>query len=363
MALLKPATGTVTLLDKDNGQMKFSVGYQYLDNEDESFADLVRDFIDCIEEVYFSWQDQRGARSPAASASGLTEWESATILEKELLQLKNMGVKLNLLFNANCYGRKSLSRDLISNVCSTVSYLDEKAGLNTVTTTSPIIAEVIKKNFPHIEIRASVNMRIGTIQGLEYIKDLFDGFCMQREYNRNLDRLEKVSEWCAANGKKLCLLANSGCLNFCSAQTFHDNIVAHLKEINEVKNLDNYNPILCQRHYSKKSNWVSILKNSSWIRPEDARSYDGKVSLLKLATRTHENPRKVMQAYATGKFFGNLLDLTEPGHGMLFKGYILDNTLFPKNWFDMMAGCKNECSQCKYCESVLARALIKANDC
>jgi collagenase-like PrtC family protease len=340
-------------------KMKYSIGYQYFDCAEESFADIVQDFSKCVEEVYFPWQDQPSARSPAASASGLTDWESRESLEKDLLRLKEMNIKLNLLFNANCYGEKSISRELISSVCSIVSHLDDKAGLNVVSTTSLIIAETVKKYFPHIEIRASVNMRIGTIQGLEYVKDLFDSFCLQREINRDLQILKTIRKWSIANNKKISLLANSGCLNFCSAQTFHDNIVAHLKEINEIKNVDTYNPVLCQHHYSNSLNWISILRNSSWIRPEDVNSYEGIVSLMKLATRTHDNPRRVIQSYAENKFSGNLLDLTEPGHGLHFKGFILDNTLFPEDWFNTITNCKNECLKCSYCENLLKTLLKK----
>lgn len=342
--------------------MKYAIGYQYFDSEEESFVDIIQDFNASVKEVYFSWLDQPGARSPAASASGLTDWESKERLEKDLLRLKEMDIRLNLLFNANCYGEKSLSQELINTVCSTVSYLNDKIGLDVVTTTSLIIAETVKKYFSDIEIRASVNMRIGTIQGMEYVKGLFDSFCLQREYNRDLKKIEKIQKWCIANKKKLCLLANSGCLNFCSAQTFHDNLVAHLKGINEIKNLEGYNPILCQRYYSNPSNWISILKDSSWIRPEDVKNYEGTVSIIKLATRTHENPRQVIQAYAAEKFRGNLLDLTEPGHGMRFKGYILDNTLFPDDWFYMVTNCGNKCDKCKYCERVLTKALTKMDN-
>ncbi|OGV56525.1 MAG: hypothetical protein A2X49_06505 [Lentisphaerae bacterium GWF2_52_8] len=342
--------------------MKFAVGYQYFNPEEESFVDIIKDFNEKLEEVYFSWMDQPSARSPAASASGLSEWEAKERLEKDLLRLKEMKIKLDLLFNANCYGEKCLSRELINTVCSTVSYLNDKIGLDAISTTSLIIAETVKKYFPDIEIRASVNLRIGTIQGLEYVKDLFDSFYLQREYNRDLEKINEIHKWCIKHNKKLCLLANSGCLNFCSAQTFHDNLVAHLKRINEIKNLEGYNPILCQRYYSNTSNWISILKDSSWIRPEDTKNYENSVHIMKLATRTHENPRQVIQAYASEKFRGNLLDLTEPGHGMRFKGHILDNNSFPDDWFHMMTNCKNEIDKHKYCESILKKALIKMDN-
>jgi collagenase-like PrtC family protease len=340
--------------------MKFTVGYQYSDPGEESFTDIVLDFKASVGEVYFAWMDQPSARSPAASASGLTEWESKEIIEKELIRLKEAGIKLNLLLNANCHGSKSLSRELANDVCALVSWLKDKTGLDTVTTTSLMLAETVKKHFPDIEIRASVNMRVGTVQGMDYVRDIFDGFCVQKECNRDLARLERTRAWAEANGKKICLLANSGCLNYCSAQIFHDNIVAHLKEINEVKSLAGYNPVLCQRHYSDPANRPSILKNSSWIRPEDIKIYEPFCHLIKLATRTHENPRQVIHAYTSGKFSGNLLDLTEPGHGMLFKGYILDNTLLPADWQKKVSSCDKVCEKCGYCDNVLKDALVKA---
>lgn len=342
--------------------MKFTVGYQYFDNSEESFADIVGDFCDNIEEVYFPWLDQPSARSPATSASGLSDWESKEMLMDELKQIKRIGIRSNLLFNANCYGDKSLSRELINMVCSVISYINDEIGLDVITTTSIIIAEAVKKYFAHIEVRASVNMRIGTLQGMGYVKDLFDSFCLQREYNRDAGRLGENVEWCEENNKKICLLANSGCLNFCSVQTFHDNLVAHLKEINERKNWQGYNPILCQKHYSTPENWVSFLKDTSWIRPEDINKYEGKVPLIKLATRTHQNPRQVIHGYARGKFSGNLLDLTEPGHGGRFKGYIIDNMLFPEDWFKMTSNCKKKCKECNYCEKVLKKVLIRVEE-
>ena len=339
--------------------MKFAVGYQYFDPGEESLVDIVQDYAGSVEEVFFAWLDQPSARSPAASASGLDGREGEERLVADLLRLKALGVKLDLLFNANCYGEGSLSRELAETVRSTVARLLDKVGLDVVTTTSLLVAEVMGRQFPELEVRASVNMRLGTIDALEQVRDIFDGFYLQREYNRDLKRLGEVRAWCAANGKKLCLLANSGCLNFCAAQTFHDNLVAHLEGINATKNIEGFNPILCQRHYANRANWPSILRNSSWIRPEDVRRYEGMVPLMKLATRTHPNPRQVVHAYASGKFGGNLLDLTEPGHGTRFGNHILDNTRFPADWFDRTSGCSGECAQCGYCASVLDSALME----
>ena len=82
-----------------------------------------------------------------------------------------------------------------------------------------------------MDVRASVNMRLGTVRAMEYVSHLFDSFYIQREYNRDLDRIDELREWAGRNGKRLYMLANSGCLLWCAVQTFHDNMVAHEAEV------------------------------------------------------------------------------------------------------------------------------------
>ncbi len=339
--------------------MKYTVGYQYADYGEESFSDIVMDYSDTIDEVYFAWLNQKSARSPAAVASGLEADEAKDLLESDLKKIRKRGKRLNLLFNGNCYGAKCISFELKDSIISTVSHIQENIGLDGITTTSLFIANIVKENFPELEVRASVNMRIGTIQAMDYVRDIFDSFCFQREYNYDMERLNSASVWCKENGKKICLLANSGCLNFCSAQIFHDNLVSHLSEIEMEKNCMTFDPVLCRRHYQQHGNGASFLKNSSWIRPEDVKHYEGIVPLMKLATRTHENPRGVIHAYSEGRFTGNLFDLTEPGYGRFFKGYVLDNTLFPNDYWDIHAKkCTHNCKTCGCCDRVIIKSLI-----
>lgn len=82
-----------------------------------------------------------------------------------------------------------------------MDYLKGTIGLDIVTTASLMIARTIKNNFPDIEVRASVNMRIGTVKAMEYIADLFDSYNIQREYNRDLRRITELKEWADKHGK------------------------------------------------------------------------------------------------------------------------------------------------------------------
>ena len=247
--------------------------------------------------------------------------------------MKEMGIKLDLLFNGNCYGEYAISEKLANTVVSVIEHLETAVGgVEIITTASPAIAHTVKKHFPNIEVRASVNMKIGTVKGMEYLADLFDSFHVQRDYNRDIPRLKMLKEWADENGKKLVILANSGCFAHCSGQIFHDNLVSHESEVCEIANLKDFTPYVCWRSLKDKENWVKILQNT-WIRPEDIHNYDGLFDTVKLATRMHSHPGMVIDAYVRRRFFGNTLDLFEPGFGRALAPYIFNNNAFPKEWF------------------------------
>jgi len=342
--------------------MKYSVGFQLYENREEPFSEIVKAYQNHISEVFFAWQDIATGRSAVATRHGYTDWSAQARTEEELRAIKGMGVKLDLLFNGNCYGEYALSEKLANTVASVIEHLESVGcGVEIITTASPAIAHTVKKHFPQIEVRASVNMRIGSVKGMEYLSDLFDSFHVQRDYNRNIEHLKMLKEWADQAGKKLILLANSGCFVNCSGQSFHDNLVAHEAEICEVKNLDDFMPYVCWRTLKNRENWHLLLENT-WIRPEDIHHYEGLFDTVKLATRMHSLPGMVIDAYARGRFIGNTLDLFEPGFGRAIAPFIISNQDFPKDWFTKTAFCDKICHRCGYCKSVLSQVLINTEE-
>ncbi|NPV06410.1 MAG: hypothetical protein HPY83_00430 [Anaerolineae bacterium] len=339
--------------------MRFSVGYQLpLADDQPTIVDLVRLYRQSIAEVYFAWVGMASGRARVGHYDGDVDWGSQHQIEADLTRLSDMGVGLSLLLNANCYGGLAVSTALANEVSSLVRHLLSFAHIAVVTTTSPFVAHVIKQSWPEIDVRASVNMRIGTVEGMQYLSDLFDSFCVLRDDNRDLDRLGELKEWADQNGKRLTILANSGCLYACSGQTYHDNLVAHEAEVSRTVNGSDWNPVTCWRYYAESGHWVSWMK-STWIRPEDVASYEPYVSQVKLATRMHSSPGKVIDAYARGKFHGNLMDLMEPSHSLLLHPCIVANDRFPADWFERTSACHRQCRTCSYCEEVLARVLVR----
>ncbi len=300
--------------------MKFSVGYR-VSSDDKFVSDIIR-YKDKISEVYFSWGDFPSGRNNQLSNSDLTPWEAQNKQIEDLKRISGSGIDLNILFNANCYGKNSQSRKFFEKIGETVDYVGCNFGLKSLTTTSPLIAKFIKENFDNIDVRASVNMEVGSIEGMSYISQYFDSFYMKREYNRDFDTIERLCRWCDDNGKKLHMLANSGCLNFCSAHNFHDNLVAHESEIAMMDNGYNFKGI-CKEFLSKEENYTALITNTNFVRPEDICKYDEYFESAKLATRVSRNPSLILRSYVEGKYSGNILDILEPAHSIY--PYIIEN--------------------------------------
>ena len=114
--------------------------------------------------------------------------------------------------------------------------------------------------------------------------------------------------------------------------------------------------------YLKTKNTLSAIAEfmaSNWIRPEEIHLYEKYFDEVKLATRMHSRPRMVVAAYCRGKFTGNLMDLTEPSYSGLFKGYIIDNTLIPDDWFLNTLGCNKNCADCGVCYDAVLKSVVK----
>ena len=299
--------------------VKFSVGLQY---GADSFLECILKNREHIHEVYFSWGDFPNGRGDLLKNTEYTPEELQQQQIRYLTKLSIAGIRLNLLFNATCYGEESQSWALFDRIGQTVEYVKGTFGLDSITTASPLIARFVKSNFPGVATRASVNMEIGTIQGMDYLSTWFDGYYMKRELNRDFKAVEALSTWCRDNGKSLHLLANSGCLNHCSAHNFHDNLVSHEKQIARMDNAYQFDGI-CKEYLRDPRHHKSLIEDTNFIRPEDIGKYSQWFEAAKLATRVHRSPEYVLRSYIQGHYSGDILQLLEPAHSIY--PYVLEN--------------------------------------
>ncbi len=335
--------------------MKYIVGYPV--GVAAGFIDTVIANKDKVEEVYFSFGDNPSGRSGLSAAREGTPLELQLRQMEDLRRLSKEGIALNLLYNANCYGAEAQSRVFFERIGDLTDYLGRELGLASVTTASPLVAKFIKSNFSGIDVRASVNMGIGTPEGLGYVKDYFDSLYVKRELNRDMAALGRMKAACDSLGKQMYLLANSGCLNYCSAHTFHDNLVAHEAEIAKMDNGYQFVGV-CREFLATpegRERWLSV---TSFIRPEDMHLYEGTVSAVKLATRVNPSPERILNAYFSGSYRGELPRILEPDHSDLFHPTIIDNTKIDNSHTEYVLTCNKRCESCGRCADVLRRATV-----
>ena len=335
--------------------MKYIVGYPI--GENKPFVDALIRHREHIAEVYFSWGDLPNGRSALSVGDGSTPFELQQRQVGDLQRLSEAGLRLNLLFNANCYGKNSQSRAFFQKIGDLVDYIDRSFGLGCITTSSPLIAKFVKENFEGLEVRASVNMEIGTVEGISYAAHLFDSFYVKRECNRDRAALERLRSYCDANDKQMYLLANSGCLNHCSAHTFHENLVAHEAEIAAMDNGYQWGG-LCWEYLKSEHGLENWLQRTNFIRPEDVQLYEGLVPAMKLATRVNAAPTRVLEAYVNGGYRGSVMELLEPNHsGAIYPKYI-ENTQFPKHFAQQVLHCSKRCEECGFCAEAVRGACV-----
>lgn len=285
--------------------MKFSVGYQ----PDFAWIDEVVARRLSIHDVYFAFGVMPSGRSPLADVDRQLE---------DLGRLADAGIPLHLLFNANCHGARALSKVFFTEVGETIDRFAADGALTGITTTSPVLAKFVKSNFSGLEVRASVNMEIGTVEGMEYLADVFDAFYLKRELNRDLEAVRRIKAWCDGHGKRLYLLANSGCLNHCSSHVFHDNLVAHESEIAKEDNGFAFNGT-CWAWLAKPENRQKWYAHTNFIEPERVAEYEDLCTAMKLATRINSHPIRILESYTAGTHLGPMQPLLEPNHSKLFE--------------------------------------------
>ena len=344
------------LKDKIFGKrLQFAVGYQ-LPGEMNRYdmVDLIGLYRKYVSEVFFALPGDASGRVPVGSRKGMATEEAKERLFADLDRLNAMGLPGVILFNSSCYGSGYGSGELLTHVRQGIEEAGKHIRLRAATVISLPVAAEIKASFPEIKIRSSINMHIGTIPQMELVSNYFDGYYLNRDYNRDLDHIRSVRAWCDEHGKSLHMLANSGCIYQCPHHHYHENVVAHIDEIVSKESAYKGTLAPCFRMLTDPSVQYWVLRNT-WIRPEDIRHYVDLFDTIKLATRESAEPEYVLLAYTMEKWPANLLDILEPGHANVEGMPFIANARFPEDWFEHTTHCGHHCDTCGYCKTVFEK--------
>lgn len=249
---------------------------------------------------------------------------SGIIIDKSLEDLKayikachDIGVEFNYLLNPMCMANKELTQEGHKEIVDFLSYLVE-AGADWVTINSPFLCKLIKKQFPSLKISVGIHACVSEMQHIRYWEQLgASEITLQMFETRNFKLLEEMLIYTKKSGVGLRVLGNNCCLHACPYRINHATGQSHAsrKQDGAEKFYMDSNLLTCTME--KIKNPANLIA-SEWIRPEDVKYYEelcrktGNYNLsIKLVerTKTTEFIVRVIKAYLSNSFDGNLLDI------------------------------------------------------
>ncbi|MBN2419741.1 MAG: U32 family peptidase [Deltaproteobacteria bacterium] len=335
--------------------LEFSVPYN---NDPETLTEIFR-LKECngnrIKEIYLSGPQEYAGSGRISPAQSFDE------LSNVVKRIHGKGIRVNLLMNSVCEGSDWYSHDILTRTMDYLKRVIDDLGVEAITIANPMYIREVRRNFPLVEICASVLADIDSIdKAIIYKKAGADSFTPDVNINRNLRLLKKIKE---KTGFTIKLMVNEGCLFKCPFRKFHFNYIAHKSRnpgADTVRGEENVFSLNCMQ--VSKNDPSQILK-SGWIRPEDLENYGDISSYFKLVGRTSSRSMicRQLEAYMNQLWEGDLLELMAGNLyscGMSYMMHLDNRSLDAIGFFEKVTSCDHECIDCDFCNQVAAR-LIK----
>ncbi|AKA61900.1 peptidase [Proteus phage vB_PmiM_Pm5461] len=304
-------------------------------------------------------------------------------LETYVQRCNDLGICFNYTLNTiNPGSKRELQEWKKKAIQDYVQYL-WSIGVYRVTVANPIIMEIIREVNKEIQFEVSTILHVDAVTQIKYLHDQYNikKVCCGIHKNRSVSFLKRAAEFCNKNGIIFELLVNEFCSNAGKGYTTHCSYrdscyIFHSTDITaeDAQSLGGYPMQHCiKARDTDPFNWL----RTRFIRPQDLELYRSiGISQFKVSGRTGttEYIVKVLEAYASEKFEGNLLELWKPletiyngqseldhQHQVYLETSLLDGFL-NKRWFKHPDfDCANEIcgTTCKYCERYYKRQLSK----
>lgn len=241
-------------------------------------------------------------------------WET---IEQHVQLCHKKNIRFNYLLNALSLGNNEFVKEHHRKILELLDNISESK-VDSVTVANPYLCEMIKKQYPHLEVSVSVNMRIRSLQQIRYWEGFgADEITLDQLVNRDFGLLREILKYTKQTGTRIRLFANNLCLHDCPIRTNHGISNSHASQTGQYT-LDShilYEYYLCT--LLKMSNPTKLI-SATWIRPDDVHYYEdlmkevGNHNLsLKLVERasTTEYLLKIIEAYSNRSYDGNLMDI------------------------------------------------------
>lgn len=230
-------------------------------------------------------------------------------LKKYVSQVHENGWKFNYLLNSACLGNREYTISGQRQIRRLIDWLVE-IKVDSVTVAIPYLAQLIKKNYPQLELYASNLAYIDSVIKAKYWQDLGADLLVlaSSSLNRDFETLNRIRQ----NVKcKLELVANNACLYRCPIRDYHRAMIAHASQSDNRSNKYFIDYCILNCRNMRLNDPVNFIR-SDWIRPEDVHYYEeAGIDYLKIVDRSKSSGfiLKAVDAYIHRRYEGNLVDL------------------------------------------------------
>ena len=301
--------------------------------------------LDLLEKMYADKENKIGTHYTGGYLKEVTSGryqhsKSEQELERIVEAVHDKNARLAVTLNSPCNVPPLSEKQWWENVKNYLKHL-ESIGVDTAIIAHPFIMALAKEN-TNLSVAASIICDVNTPRGALYYEDMgADVIVPSSSINYDLEQLKQIK----ANLKKakLALLVNEACLGNCPWRRFHQNALSHADR----KGYDLDYAMSCTDLYEK--NPYMMLTNNV-VRPEDLKEYEGISDMFKLVGRTtdEETLLKMIHAYSTESYHGNLVEIVDKG----FSEFInLPNDQLD-SLFAQKSNCIKNCQNCSKCKTL-----------
>jgi collagenase-like PrtC family protease len=298
----------------------------------------------------------------------------ANQVEEYIEEAHSAGLKFDYLLNAPSMSNMEWDEETHRELLIHLNWI-ASIGADSVTVTIPYLVELIKRQFPQLQVRVSTIAHVNSVARAKLFESLgADSITLDINVNRSFGALKAIRNTVSC---ELTVLMNNLCLYQCPYEYYHHDGLGHASQ--------NYNPLkgsyvdyCVLRCTLDRLRDVSQVIKCRWVRPEDIHIYeDIGVDMFKISGRAMPTEKilRAATAYSSRHYQGNLYDIlnvitprpgsvnsTLPGeqsNGVRVppRFYIDNQALDGFVEFFKKQDCSSGCSHCGYCQRIADRVI------
>ncbi|MBU2560386.1 U32 family peptidase [archaeon] len=280
------------------------------------------------------------------------------------------GMRFNYLLNSACMGNREYHP---KHHAELISYLDEivNLGADSVTIAIPYLMEVVRDQYPDLEIISSSFCRIDSVRKAVFFEELgAKRIVLPHTIRRKFGLIKRIRD---AVDCDIELLVNNTCIHQCALANYHAGNSSHASQLETVKYGGHYIQYSMFHCNIQRLRDPAELLKSTWVRPEDVVRYEKLgIDFVKIEgrNRTTDWILNAARAYLERQYDGNAFDLLS----QTVLGYLQQNPLIDEplpaldinidnralegflDFFES-GNCKDDCTRCSYCGDFAKKAV------